>query len=416
MPPFHDEARRAAAAAARHSYGRLVALLVRRAGDLAAAEDALGEAFAAALAQWPDSGVPHKPEAWLLAVARRRIIDRDRTRITADLATESLILSREEIDAGADDAVPDRRLALLFACTHPSIETALHSPLMLQVILGFTAAEIGAAFLVPPATMGQRLARAKARLRAADVALELPAIEEWPWRLSAVLESVYACYAKGWAEYEGPRSRELAEEALWLARLLAELLPSEAEAQACLALLLYAESRRQARRDAAGAYVPLDEQDIGLWDKRQIAEAESRLRKATASPGPSGRFQLEAAIQSAHAARRLSGIECWPDILKLYDHLAALVPSPVVTLNRALVLARVEGSETALAAVRDLGAEVRLADYQPYWAALGHLLTENGLASEAVEALTIASGLSEDPAVRHYLQSRIMRLRSAILN
>jgi RNA polymerase sigma-70 factor (ECF subfamily) len=286
---------------------------------------------------------------------------------------------------------------------------------MLQAILGLTAAEIGAAFLVPPATMGQRLSRAKARLREAGRPLALPPLEAWPARLSAVLEAVYAGYAKGWSALGEPEGEALAGEALWLGQVLAALLPGEAEALGLLALMLYAEARRTARRSPAGDYAPLDEQDTALWDSAMIARAEALLSQASALAGPSGRFQIEAAIQSAHVARRLSGIDAWPDILALYDHLQRLATSPVVALNRALVLARIEGPEAGLSALRRLGEDGRLADYQPYWAALGRLCAEAGEATAAIEALTLACGLSDDPAVRIYLQGEIARLKALAL-
>jgi RNA polymerase sigma-70 factor (ECF subfamily) len=254
--------------------------------------------------------------------------------------------------------------------------------------------------------MGQRLVRAKARIREAGIPFRIPDREDLPERLDAVIEAIYAAYAKAWGEVGEAASTQLADEAIWLGRLVVSLLPDEPEAAGMLALMLYAEARRAARRGPRGAYVPLEEQDITLWDDSAIAAAEALLRRASAG-GPSGRYQIEAAIQSAHVARRLGGADSWPAILALYDHLLALTGSPVVALNRAAALAEVEGPAAALAALDALAPDRRLADYQPYWATRGHLLARCGRRSEARDALTLAIGLSSDPAVRDYLRQRL---------
>ena len=406
-----DEARRLTERVARESYGRLVAFLAARTGDIAGAEDALADAFAAALASWPRSGAPDNPDAWLLTVARRRQGDALRRRQTGRAGEPHLALVAEELEAGAaePDEIPDRRLALMFACAHPQIEPPLRAPLILQAVLGFTAADIAAAFLVPPATMGQRLVRAKARIKAARIPFRLPDPQELPARVAAVLEAVYAGYTKGWDESGDTAPSPLAGEAIWLGRLLVAQLPDEAEAKGMLALMLYSDARRPSRRDGDGAYVPLDDQDTGLWDRRQIALAGALLREASAA-GPSGRYQLEAAIQSAHVARRMLGEANWPQILALYDHLLRQVASPVVALNRAIALAHIEGPDAALAEIERLAADARMADYQPYWAARGHLCATVGRTAEAAEALRLALGLSADPAVRDYLQRRLAAL------
>ncbi|MGV3491785.1 MAG: RNA polymerase sigma factor [Devosia sp.] len=405
MNEFAD-AQAAAERVARESYGRLVAYLAARTRDVAGAEDALGEAFAAALRMWPVDGVPNNPDAWLLTVARRRQTDSIRRRQTRQAGEDHVKLIAEEIEdaATSEDAIPDRRLALMFACAHPAVEPGMRAPLILQTILGMTAIDIAAAFLIPPATMGQRLVRAKNRIREASAAFEIPEREELPERLGAVLDAVYAAYTKSWNEL-GDGSDELAEEAIWLGRLLVSLLPDEPEAKGMLALMLYTASRADARRDATGAYVPLDRQDTALWDTEMIGVAEGLLRAAS-SDGPSGRYQLEAAIQSAHTARRLGGVETWPAIVALYSHLLQRTHSPVVALNRAAAVAEVDGAEAALAAIAPLGADKRMLSYQPYWAALGHLLALAGRKAEAHEALTVAIGLTTDGAVRRYLQGR----------
>ncbi len=406
-----NEAAHAAERVARESYGRLVAFLAARTRDVAGAEDALAEAFAAALRMWPVEGVPHNPDAWLLTVARRRQTDALRRRTTRRAGEEHLMLMADEIEAAAEspDAIPDRRLALMFACAHPAIERGMRAPLILQTILGLTAIDIAAAFLIPPATMGQRLVRAKTRIKDAGIPFSIPEKEELPERLDAVLDAIYAAYSKGWAEIGDSASAQLADEAIWLGRLVVSLLPEQPEAKGMLALMLYTEARRAARRSPAGAYVPLEAQDTSLWDDSLIGLAEALLRSANAG-GPSGRYQIEAAIQSAHIARRNLGANTWPAILALYDHLLALSASPVVALNRAMALAELEGPDAALAAIEPLTTDKRMVDYQPYWAARGHLMAGAGHKPEAREALTLALGLTTDTAVRHYLQGRLAAL------
>ena len=403
-----DEASRQAERVARESYGRLVAFLAARTRDVAGAEDALAEAFATALKSWPKDGVPSNPEAWLLTVARRRQTDAIRRRKTRTAGEEHLTLMADEIQAASEapEPIPDRRLALMFACAHPAIERGMRTPLILQTILGLTAEDIAGAFLVSPATMGQRLVRAKTRIKDAGIPFGVPDPSALAERLDAVLEAIYAAYAKGWGEIEETGPPPLASEAIWLGRLIVALLPAEPEAKGMLALMLYAEARRAARRSPDGAYVPLDEQDTDLWDREQIAAAEALLRAANAD-GPTGRYQLEAAIQSAHVARRLGGIDNWPAIVALYDHLLAHTRSPVVALNRAAALSETEGPHAALAAIEDLKTDKRMVDYQPYWAARGHLAKAAGRKDEAYDALTMAMGLATDPAIRQYLKHQL---------
>jgi RNA polymerase sigma-70 factor (ECF subfamily) len=407
----HDEARHTAERVARESYGRLVAFLAARTRDVAGAEDALAEAFAAALRVWPAEGVPQNPDAWLLTVARRRQTDAVRRRQTRAAGEGHLMLMADEIDDAAQnpDEIPDRRLALMFACAHPAIERGMRAPLILQTTLGLTAQDIASAFLISPATMGQRLVRAKARIKDAGIPFAIPEREALPERLDAVLEAIYAAYAKGWGEIDGPGA-PLAEEAIWLARLVVSLLPAEPEAKGMLALMLYAESRRAARRDPAGAYVPLDQQDVALWDDWQIDMAEALLGQANAG-GPSGRYQIEAAIQSAHVARRRAGAQTWPAIYALYNHLHGLTQSPVVALNRAAAYAELEGPEAALVLLDALAADKRMTDYQPYWAARGHLAARASRKDDAHQSLILAIGLSSDEAVRQYLHKQLDKLR-----
>ncbi|GLQ80596.1 DNA-directed RNA polymerase sigma-70 factor [Mesorhizobium huakuii] len=407
-------ARAAAEAAARQSYGKLVAWLAARTRDVTAAEDALADAFAAALERWPKSGVPEKPEAWLLAVARRRRVDAVRRRLTREAARDHLKLIAEEMEARmTDEELPDERLRLMFACAHPAIEPGVRAPLILQTVLGFDAATIASAFLVSPATMGQRLVRAKMRIRETGIPFRVPERAELGERLDAVLEAIYAAFAEGWSDPAGTetRRRNLATEGIWLGRLVAKLMPQEPEALGLLALMLFAEARRAARRSAEGDFVPLAEQDCDLWDRALIDEAEMLLSHAAVS-GVVGRYQLEAAVQSAHAARRLTGRTDWPAIRALYDALFSIVGSPVVAINRAVALAETEGAVAGLAALYVLGDDKRLNEYQPYWAARAGLLARLGQVPQASEAYDRAIGLERDPAVRRFLQGKRAALRN----
>jgi RNA polymerase sigma-70 factor, ECF subfamily len=409
-----ESARTAAAAAVRESYGKLLAFLAARTRDVAAAEDALAEALAAALADWPLRGVPRSPEAWLLAVARRKFIDQARRRQSAEGAGDHLRLIAEELAEAASgkSAIPDHRLALMFACAHPALDAGIRAPLMLQTILGLDAATIAAAFLVSPAAMGQRLTRAKSKIRQAGIPFRVPERAELGERLHSVLEAIYAAFAEGWSDPAGTeiRRRDLAEEAIWLGRLVCSLLPEAPEALGLLALMLHAEARRKARRNAQGDYVPLAEQDPTQWDARLIAEAEALLFRAGAMDAI-GRFQLEAAVQSAHVVRRHAGRSDWSAILRLYDALWAMTGSPVVAVNRAVALAEIEGAASGIAALDALQSDDRLAEYQPYWAARAGLLAAAGNAAAADEAYEQAIGLEHDPAVRRFLDRRRRALR-----
>ncbi|MFZ0522466.1 MAG: DUF6596 domain-containing protein [Candidatus Acidiferrales bacterium] len=379
----HDlnaHARSTAEAVARCSYGKLIAFLAARTRDVATAEDALSEAFASALADWPRNGCPANPEAWLLTVARRKAIDMHRGWHRHDLATEDLRILAEGLDAAANSAeIPDQRLALMFACAHPAIDAAIRAPLILQVILGLDAKAIASAFLMSPAAMGKRLVRAKEKIRQAGIPFHVPGREELPNRLDTVLDAIYAAFAEAWTDAAGTDivRRDLIEEAIFLARLATELLPEEPEALGLLALMLHAEARRAARRNTSGDYVPLAEQDSSQWDPQMIFEAEEFLHRASARASI-GRYQLEAALQSAHVYRCRTGQSNWSEIVKLYDALLALTSSPVVAINRALALAELQGPGAGLAAMPDPAADARLAEYQPYWAARAELLTKSG--------------------------------------
>jgi predicted RNA polymerase sigma factor len=400
-----EHAHSTAETVARRSYGKLVAFLAARTRDVAAAEDALSEAFAAALADWPIHGCPANPEAWLLTVARRKAIDTERKQSRLDPVTDDLPAAQLRGDSA--DTVPDHRLALMFVCAHPAIDSAIRAPLILQAVLGLDAARIASAFLTSPSAMSKRLVRAKEKIRTSAIPFRLPERNELPVRLEAVLDAVYAAFTEGWNDPAGTDAarRDLKDEALFLARLTHELMPREPEAAGLLALILYAESRRDARRTPAGEYVSLAAQNPELWDSEKIEEAEALLRDAS-THHRIGRYQLEAALQSAHATRVRSGRPNWLHVVQLYDALFAVTQSPVVAINRALALAEAETPAAALNAINDLADNARLAEYQPWWAARADLLARTGAVPQARHAYDIAIGLESDPAVRRFLQDR----------
>jgi len=394
-----------AEAVARHSYGKLVAFLAARTHDVAAAEDALSEAFAAALADWPRNGCPANPEGWLLTAARRRAIDAVR-RQHGERMEEADPEQLGALDAETE-AIPDRRLALLFACAHPAIDESIRAPLMLQVILGLDAKAIASAFLMSPAAMSKRLVRAKEKIRQAGIPFCVPESGELAARLDAVLQAIYAAFAEGWSDPEGTdvERRDLTGEALYLAGLVVELMPEEPEALGLLAMMLHSEARRRARRSGDGSYVPLAQQDRTAWDAEMIARAEALLLRA-GTIGRMGRFQLEAAIQSAHAERCRSGRDNWAAVLQLYDGLLAITGSPVVAVNRALAVAELEGPRAGLEALPKVDEDGRLREYQPYWAARAELLRRAGATDEARHAYDVALGLTRDAAIRSFLERR----------
>ncbi len=387
------DAGRAVEQVARDSYSRLVAFLAARSRDLAAAEDALADAFLAALETWPRTGVPDKPEAWLLTAARRRLIDGARhARVQAEAVPALLAMADEAQELASTDLVfPDERLKLLFICAHPAIDAAARTPLMLQTVLGLDAARIASAFLVQPATMGQRLTRAKAKIRDAGIAFELPEADELPPRLDAVLETIYAAYGSGWDDVAGadPRRKGLAVEAIDLGRLLVRLMPAEPEVKGLLALMLHCEARRASRRAATGGYVPLSEQDVQRWSRPMIAEAETLLCGA-AQTGRIGRFQLEAAIQSVHAQRAATGRTDWEAVALLYEGLVRLAPTVGALVGRAAAVAEASGAATG-------------------WALAAHLLKRMHRSGEAGAAYSRGIGLCEDPAMREFLAQQALQ-------
>jgi RNA polymerase sigma-70 factor (ECF subfamily) len=397
-------------AAARNSYSRLLAFLVSRSRDVAAAEDALADAFLAAIKTWPATGIPAKPEAWLLTAARRRLIDSARHTRVHDEAVPSLIAAVGEAkDLTTTDLVfPDERLKLLFVCAHPAIDPTAHTPLMLQTVLGLDAVRIGSAFLVRPSTMGQRLSRAKTKIRDAGIGFQVPEAGGLPSRLNAVLEAIYAAYGSGWDDISGgdARRKGLAREAISLGRLLLELCPAEPEVRGLLALMLHCEARKEARRTVDGGYVPLSDQDVTRWSEPMIDEAEELLFAAAQSK-QIGRFQLEAAIQSAHAGRAKLGRTDWAETASLYEGLVRVAPTIGAFVGRAAAVAEARGASEGWALLEIIPADA-VASYQPYWALAAHLFQRMQRFEEAGAAYRRAAGLCEDEALREFLLRKIV--------
>ena len=404
-----DDVDGVAARIARTSYGRLVATLASRSGDIAAAEDALCEALARALERWPRDGVPDNPEGWIVTASKRLLIDRARGAAIAHRARDDLALLDAERLGGGTGERGEPLLGLLFACAHPAIAEPDRAPLMLQAVLGLDAARIGSAFLVAPGTMGQRLTRAKAKIRAARVPFEVPDAGECAARAASVLDAVYVAHSLGWDDPCGADAGagQLTREAIWLASLVAELLPGDGEAHGLLALMLFGEARRAARRDpSTGAFVPLTEQDVALWDGVMLRDAQTALA-AAARVGASapGRYQLEASIQAAHAARRAGGAVDREAVALLYAGLVTLSPTVGARTAASVALGEARGAEEGLAALDAIGASA-CGTYQPWWSARAHLLARLGRDEQAREAFATAAGLTEDPAVRAWLLGR----------
>ncbi len=389
---------------ARESYGRLVAYLSSHTHDVASAEDALSNALVAGLKAWPRDGVPQNPEAWLLTTARHALIDHMRHQQVALAREPTLLLLRESVTEPPMTAeFPDERLKLLFVCAHPAIDPAMHTPLMLQTVLGLDAARIAQAFLISPTTMGQRLVRAKTKIRDGGIPFEVPQERELVERLEAVLEAVYAAFGISWDDMSGvdQRGRDLAEEALWLARVLLQQMPQESEVRGLLALMLHCEARRAARRGKDGRYIPLSEQDTKLWSRPLVEEAEGHLAAASRL-GRAGRFQLEAAIQSVHAERARTGRTEWTAIVMFYEQLIRISPTLGTQIGHAAAVGEAIEPQAGLAAL-DIIDPADVSGYQPYWAVRAHLLQRLRRASEAQDAFDRAIGLTEDPAVRQFL-------------
>jgi len=412
MAQLTDNVRARAAQVARASYGRLIALLAAPTRDIAAAEDALSDAFEEALRRWPDAGIPTNPEGWLLTVARNR--QRDGYRSAASRTSVPLentpepVAHEVDLDEWSDaDVIEDKRLALMFVCAHPAIDRAVRAPLMLQVVLGFSTDQIARAFSMPTPTMAQRLVRAKRRIRDTGIRFTVPERTVVAQRLTDVQEAVYGTYAIDWQGIEGAHERDsLSSEALYLAETLVELTGGDPESLGLSALICLSMARAAARTDADGRFVPLGEQDTSLWNADLIARGEAHLLRALAR-ADIGRFQLEAAIQSAHCARRSTGATDWPAVRGLYDALITLAPTLGALVSRAAVIGEIDGPEAGLAALDDVvmmsGADAAVTRFQPAWATRAHLLALAGQTTDATAAFQRAISLTTDAAARDYL-------------
>jgi RNA polymerase sigma-70 factor, ECF subfamily len=397
-----NKGRRAAENVARTSYGRILAYLARQWRDVAAAEDALADAFARALDLWPMQGVPANPDAWLMVTARNRLRDGARAQKTREQMMSSLLVLAPT-ETGDMPLIADKRLELMFVCGHPAIDAAARTPLMLQTVLGLTAERIASSFLVSPDTMGRRLSRAKARIRDIGIAFEVPDKDELSERMGNVLEAIYAAYGQGWDSTgsDDQTRKGLTEEAIWLARVLVGLRPDDAEALGLLALMLFCESRSAARRVDA-RFVPLAEQNAALWNMPMAHEAEDTLRTAGGLKQP-GRFQLEAAIQSVLVQSRLTGADRRLPVWTLHGLLAQTAPTIGNLVGLAAATAEVHGPEAGLLELTLL-PEAVTGDYQPFWALKAQLLQQLATDKEATAtAFRRAIGLAEDAAVRAYL-------------
>lgn len=405
-PDANERTRAVVAEVAATAYGRLVAYLAASTRDIAAAEDAVADALEAALRTWPRTGVPASPEAWLLQVARRSTIGAARRRAVADRARPSLALLA---DARATPApvprspVPDKRLELMFACAHPALDRGAHAPLMLQTVLGLDAARIASAFLVAPAAMAQRLVRAKTKIRAAGVPFEIPSADALGERLPAVLDAIYASFGSGWDDPTGTDGRRagLAAESLRLVRIVTATCPDEPEAHGLHALIAHSHARAAARRDAAGRFVPLAEQEPAAWDHALADEGDRHLDEAVRLGGR-GPFQIHAVIQASHNRRRTGAPTDWTWIANLYRALVTISPSVGAQVAWAAATCEAGDAAGARRLLDELDAAT-VGQYQPYWATRAHVAARLGDDADRVRSARLAVGLADDPAVREHL-------------